>query len=297
MEGAESLRRKLGVTNELRSVVRTMKSLAAVNLRQYEKSLHALAQYRRGVEIGLGVVLEGVTGPDEPVKAGGALGAIVFGSDQGLCGQFNERIAAFAAQAIRPSPPGGGEAAVVAVGERLVAPLAEAGLGIERCLPVPASAAGVTPLVHELLIQVEAWREQKRLGRIVLFHNEPAGGVAFTQCRVDLVPVDLAFVKSRPHPRASRTLPAFTMQRAQLFAALVREHLFACLLGALLRSLSSESASRFGAMQAAEKNIDEILRELRLRFHDQRQGAVTAELLDISAGFEALCPDGAGATV
>ena len=50
-----SLRRKIGSAGDLQSVVRTMKALAASSIGQYEKSVRALADYYRTVELGLGV--------------------------------------------------------------------------------------------------------------------------------------------------------------------------------------------------------------------------------------------------
>ena len=50
-----SLRRKIDSAGDLRSVVRTMKALAASNIGQYEKAVRALADYYRSVELGLGV--------------------------------------------------------------------------------------------------------------------------------------------------------------------------------------------------------------------------------------------------
>ncbi len=41
-------------------------------------------------------------------------------------------------------------------------------------------------------------------------------------------------------------------------------------------------------MQAAENNIEERLKELRLHYNQLRQSTITEELLDIVAGFEAL---------
>jgi TolA-binding protein len=54
------------------------------------------------------------------------------------------------------------------------------------------------------------------------------------------------------------------------------------------QSLASENASRIAAMQAAEKNIQERLDELRGSFNQLRQSAITEELLDVVTGFEAL---------
>jgi len=41
-------------------------------------------------------------------------------------------------------------------------------------------------------------------------------------------------------------------------------------------------------MQAAENNIEDRLKELRLQYNQLRQSTITEELLDIVAGFEAL---------
>ena len=54
-----SLRRKIGSAGDLQSVVRTMKAVAASSIGQYEKSVRALADYYRTVELGLGVMLPG----------------------------------------------------------------------------------------------------------------------------------------------------------------------------------------------------------------------------------------------
>jgi F-type H+-transporting ATPase subunit gamma len=57
---------------------------------------------------------------------------------------------------------------------------------------------------------------------------------------------------------------------------------------AIAESLAAENASRMASMQAAERNIDERIQELHNQFHRQRQTSITAELLDIVGGFEAL---------
>jgi F-type H+-transporting ATPase subunit gamma len=50
-----SLRRKISGAKDLQSVVRTMKAVAASSIGQYEKSVRALDDYYRTVELGLGV--------------------------------------------------------------------------------------------------------------------------------------------------------------------------------------------------------------------------------------------------
>src|SRR5579871_1964995 len=107
-----SLRRKINSAGDLQSVVRTMKALAAASIGQYEKSVRALADYYRTVELGLCACFR----EREPVPliaarngqtGTGSSGAVVFGSDQGLVGQFNDVVAdyAIATLAARPGKP------------------------------------------------------------------------------------------------------------------------------------------------------------------------------------------------
>ena len=81
-----------------------MKALAAVSIRQYEQAVESLSEYNRTVEMGFQILLRDRFFAGEPLCANykqtfnltqTKLGAIVFGSDQGLCGQFNEQIAQY----------------------------------------------------------------------------------------------------------------------------------------------------------------------------------------------------------
>ena len=66
----ESLRRKIDGAGDLESVVRSMKALAAASVGQYERSVLALADYYRTIEMSLAVCLrhrgKRVAETDEP---------------------------------------------------------------------------------------------------------------------------------------------------------------------------------------------------------------------------------------
>ena len=93
-----SLSRKISSAGDLQSVVRTMKALAVSSIGQYEKSVRALADYYRTVELGLGACFRECGGASVNAvrtrqTGTGRVGAVVFGSDQGLVGQFNDEVA------------------------------------------------------------------------------------------------------------------------------------------------------------------------------------------------------------
>ncbi|MGC8604456.1 MAG: F0F1 ATP synthase subunit gamma, partial [Desulfomonilaceae bacterium] len=57
---------------------------------------------------------------------------------------------------------------------------------------------------------------------------------------------------------------------------------------AVAESMASENAGRLASMERAEKNIQERIEELILKYNQCRQLSITEELLDIVAGYEAL---------
>ena len=70
--------------------------------------------------------------------------------------------------------------------------------------------------------------------------------------------------------------------------ALIREYLFVSIYKACAGSLAAENASRLEAMQRAEKNIDEMLNDLKQSYNRLRQSTIDEELFDVVSGFEAL---------
>ena len=187
-----SLRRKIGGAGDLESVVRSMKALAASSIGQYEKSVLALADYDRTVELGLVVCLrnrrtDAAEQAGRPDAAAKAVTAIVFGSDQGLVGQFNDVLADFVAKALEPLP---GEKKVWAVGERVQSRLADTGLPPVGLFAVPTSVNAITPLVGQILVESEAHHGKGEIGELYLFHNRPKSGAAYEPVSQHLLPLD-----------------------------------------------------------------------------------------------------------
>jgi F-type H+-transporting ATPase subunit gamma len=58
MQTTESLKRRIKSAGDLLSVVKTMKALAAVSIRQYQKAVESLEDYNRTVEMGCKLCLK-----------------------------------------------------------------------------------------------------------------------------------------------------------------------------------------------------------------------------------------------
>jgi F-type H+-transporting ATPase subunit gamma len=295
MQTLQGLKKGIESTEGLHTVVKTMKSLAAVNIRQYERATEALAEYSSAVEIGLHVVLR----KSEPSRfiarrsPDGRLGSIVFGSDQGLCGSLNEQVVSLAADHMKEMSIDPESRFIVVVGERAKVLLEDRDQPVQRYVQVPSSVSGITAKVQDLLIQIERWNVENGIHRVLLFHSKQLSGASYRPHTVSLLPVNREWLSSlRGKSWPSRVLPTFTMDWDALFSALIKEYLFISLYRAFAESLASENASRLAAMQGAEKNIEERLSELNSQYHQQRQKSITEELLDIVSGFEALQKQG-----
>jgi len=284
----EALKRKIKSAQDLLGVVKTMKALAAVSIRQYQRSVESLADYNRTVEMGLQIILKDRQGAPEPARQRTKpLGAIVFGTDQGLCGQFNNLIVQHAVAELDKTEFKKEERFFIVVGMKAADILNDTGQNVLEILTQPGSTASITAMVQDITLLLEDWRFKRSVENMYLFYNEYLTGATYRPRTLKLLPVDNIWLTDLQKKKwDSRTLPMFTMDWERLFRSMIREYLFVSVYRAFANSLASENASRLAAMQNAEKNIEERLEELHVHFHRQRQMTITEELLDIVAGFE-----------
>ena len=283
-DSPEALRRKIDGASDLEAVVRTMKALAAASITQYEQAVQALENYNRTVQLGLSACFRQHPFNAADAPAHGQTAAILFGSDQGLVGQFNDSLTAFALSQL---PTQHRSLRLWCVGERVADQLAAAGLPAAQVFNVPNSLQGIGALVTDLLTALEPHMAQ--LSSVQVFHNRPQGGTQYQATGQRLLPLDTAWknqVQSLPWP--SKHLAEVLHCGPDTLRAMLNEHLFISLFRACTESLASENASRLAAMQRAEKNINEMLDELRQEFHRLRQNNIDAELFDVVAGYDLL---------
>jgi F-type H+-transporting ATPase subunit gamma len=267
-----------------------MKAIAASSIGQYEGAVRALEDYYQTVELSLRACL----GAPQTVSSqtathatdSGTIGVIVFGSDQGLVGKFNESMLEFMVQTLATRPE---DKIVWAIGERLQSRLEDTGLQQGKRFSLPSAIGAITPLVGQILAEVERLREKGAISQVVVFHHRPQANAIYTPVFQRLLPLDQAWreaISGIAWP--SINLPEVLHAGENTLRAFIREYLFVSLFRACAESLASENASRLAAMQRAEKNIDDLLEGLNRSFHRQRQSGIDEELFDLVAGFEAL---------
>lgn len=291
-ETTGSLLQKIRSATDLHGVVRTMKAVAASSVGQYESAVRSLDDYYHAVQLGLAACLRdpelrGSPGGMNLSKSErGSVIAIVFGSDQGLVGQFNEIMADFLLHTMQEVT---GEKSAWVVGERVGSRLEDSELESSVHFRLPGAIGAISPLIATIMSRVETLLERNELKEIYLFNNRPTGPSDYTPVRQRLLPLDAAWSRELSAlPWPTQRVPQVINGAGNTLPALIHEYLFVSIFRACAESLASENASRLAAMQRAEKNIDDILNQMTRSYHRLRKDNIDAELFDLIAGFESL---------
>ena len=284
MEGLQVIKKNINSTENLKSIVSTMKAHASSNINQFQNAARASMEYRNVLDMSLFVVLseEEEILPLDEVKNGSKL-HIVFGSDHGLAGRFNERITTFALDKI----PNDENEKVIVIGQQTYQRLKD-DLDIYRTFMQPQSTDNISSMVNGLLLQIDEIRDEMPIEKIILYYNKPDVNSAFTEKTELLFPIDLFELSKKKERWNSRSIPTYFADREVIISDLIKQYLFITLYRAFCFSLASENASRLASMQSAEKNIDTRLEELNFLFRRERQNSITEELNDIVSGFKAI---------
>jgi F-type H+-transporting ATPase subunit gamma len=221
----------------------------------------------------------------ETAETGGPAVLVIIGSDQGLVGQFNRTLLEHVVATMNDQGEGVG---VFGAGRQMNEAIRAEGLDLVEGFSLPRSVDGIARSSEAMLLSMEAYRREHGVSRIRLCHNRPTGSASYEPVDRAILPLSRAWLEElsgRAWP--TRTVPMHRSSWQELFSRTVQQHIQLILLRGLGESLAAENASRMAAMQAAESNIEERVGGLRQGYHQQRQQSITAELLDVMAGFEA----------
>lgn len=293
----ETLSRRTATLTSIRGIVHTMKTMSAINAVPYEHAARSVESYHQTVLSGLRAFVAR-TGPIAmPVAVKAERIMVVFGSDHGLCGNYNEVLAARAGAEVSGMASG---TRVLCVGARMNDALSDQGLIPEVTFLPPASADGIGRLASDIVTRLDEIGGGDLHGRLAVtlaFTRRAGRGqeeqkeqksqreLAVTQ----LLPLAPSLLSGMDNTLwQSRSLPDYTMSASQLFAALLRNHIFASVFHASAEAMVTENAARLALMQQAEQAVDDRLDEVGGQFRLVRQDEITNELMDIIIGFEAL---------
>ncbi len=279
----KEIEKQLKGVRSLKDIVHSMRSLAAVNLYKTEKVLQSIRQYRLMIQGGLGLAnyLLPAPGPEREGRSALPTAYLIFTSDQGLSGSFNEKIIDFVQQYESPSV----EILYMVSGIRGRDLLQERKINVFLHTSAPSSIDGIKKAMRDLSDTLYLYYSEGRFGSLILFYNVYASVGRFTPMAFSVLPLDITQFK---RDKSLPTQPHLYLTPEELLPLLLEEYLFIELYRALAESLASENGSRLKSMDSAGKNIDKKIEELLQLYRISRQEEITSEMLEIISGAEAL---------
>ncbi len=292
MEGLDALQKRIKTTQDMRSIVSTMKSLSAVSIIQYDSALKSLLEYGKTIDSGVVVLMKnGVVSVPKiktlPEKNRKVL-AIVIGSDTGLVGKLNRDTVSFAKKTLKEQGFLEENTHYIAVGRQIIGQFERHETPIEAGYPISNSVKAIGTTAATLLVKIDKLMRKELLTHVYLFYPQKEGALVRSSESL-IIPMGEEWLSSLKDKKwESKRFPIYKMPSDVLFSSLVQERLLMEVSTTLAQSLTAEHHMRLTTMQAAEKNIDENLEKMNQTYQQLRQENITTELLDVVNGAEAL---------
>jgi len=273
----EATHRRKQAVETVHDVVSAMRAIAAGRIQGAQRALESARRYHDVVMRGMATLLNGAT--SLPIAADHRpTTLVVMTSEQPLCGSFNPNILGYAEhrwQELREA----GDAHLVVVGERGIRQLVARGIEVSAGERAATSLEGLHDLVKRLADLLGKRYASGDLGSLVVVFNQYQSLSEQVPTEARLLPPDLEPIRRSAPARQSE--PYRYLTPAELLSGLVREYLFISLYLVAVESFASEQASRLVAMDASTRNTERMLETLRDLERRERQGEITAQVLEL----------------
>ncbi len=307
MPTLSDIKRRIRSVESTEQITRAMKMIAGARLRRAQERMLAMRPYTRELARLIASLLPELAGDEHTLLEKRAevrrVGVVLITPDRGLCGGLPGSLVREVTRFIESRRAEGREVVAFVSGRK-----GRRALGgrsdIELALVKEGDTELPTAAVAESLAR--AFADAFEQGRIdegyVIYAEFRSAAAQETRCR-QVLPIERESLggesergkgegegdnkKNEPAPEQSFGAE-FEPDIAGLFEAAARRHLGAVIYAALLEGAASELGARLTAMDAATRNANDLIGELTLQYNKARQAAITAELMDIGGGVEAL---------
>ncbi|NVL90245.1 MAG: ATP synthase F1 subunit gamma [Desulfobacterales bacterium] len=298
MATLKDIERKIGAVKKTQKITKAMNMVAASKLSRAQENMEAFRPYADKFAQVLGSLAERIEADEEhappllvPREEVKTVDLVLMTSDRGLCGSFNTNLIATAEKFLKEKADEDIETRLICMGRKgrdyfrrrkynILSDhigIVGARFGFNVAVTtgqglIDSFLGGETDEVHMLFSEfVSMARQVPTLKRLL-----PIAGVEKVEQtqeaeQVGYVPEHIC------EPSAE-----------ELMGEMLPKHVYVQIFSALLETSTSEHAARMAAMDNATSNCADMITSLTLIYNKARQAAITAELMDIVGGAEAL---------
>ncbi len=277
MISSVAIEKKMKALSATGDIVDAMKAYAGVAIRKTEELIANVREFEGNILTALAEImsLNGMLANGRPKDERRLL--VAFGSSQGFCGPFNEKMADAVAAMMAEGD------SLFLVGRRLRSSLETRGIEETAFHDSVVSVGGIASALRECLSRLLALYRDGEYYTLTLVYTSFSGKSAEVVVE-QILPPDVDRV---PAVQAGKPAALLYLDRELIFERLLEQFLGISLYRCFLESLRSENRYRLSSMDGASENIRRRIAELDSLGKYAHQEEVTEEMLEIlgSGGF------------
>jgi len=271
MPSSLEIEEKIRTFHDIADIVNAMKAYARVTARRTEEIVPKIRMYERNMLNAISDIL--LYFPDMPLlkNNGGRRILVGFGSSQGLCGPYNDKVAEAAAETLSETD------VLFIIGKRLASSLEPRHIVFSQYGESILSINGIQPALNAITAEImQIYKEQEFFNLTLLFTyvSENRALVSVEQ----ILPPDISSVRLKKN---NGQRPFTYLDPEVIFTAALEEFLYISLYRAYAESLRSENWYRLRSMEGASENLKRRIGELGSLQKYVRQEEITEEMLEI----------------
>lgn len=293
MSNLKEIRNRIRSVKNTQKITRAMKLVAAAKLRRAQDAVEASRPYASKMREVIGQLSSAIDPEEHPLfrqeETPEQTLIVLISSDRGLCGAFNAQLFRKVSTYRATDETNGGGLPVAPIGrkgrewarrEKVPTMLDLAGM---EALPSVENARTITEQVIEAFVT-------EKVDKVYLVFNEFISALSQQAVFEQLLPLDAEALSSgAPGPDDGTTRDyIFEPGRDELLEVLLPQYVQSQVYRAFLESQASEQGARMTAMDNATNNANDLIDRLTLQMNRARQAMITTELMEITAGAEAI---------
>lgn len=288
MASLKDIRRKVGAVQKTKQITRAMNMVAASKFKSAQMRMENFRPYAgkfMDVLNSLALRVDATSHPLLAVRDPKKIWAICMTSDRGLCAGFNSNLIKATERFMRDKGNEGKEISLFTVGRkgrdyfRKRANVINQQVNVfgkfDMTLSASISDDVITPFTNE------------EYDELYLIYNQFVNVSVQRPTVVRLFPLPSIGQESQTDAESSLEYD-YEPSAEALLNKILPMYIHVLVFRALLETSAGENGARMVAMDNATKNCEDLISSLTLKMNKARQAAITAELMDIVGGTEAL---------
>jgi F-type H+-transporting ATPase subunit gamma len=281
--------RKIGAVKKTQQITRAMNMVAAARLRSTQDRMERFKPYAQKFAEVLGNLAAGIDSEIHPLlvkkEAVSRVELLHFTADRGLCGSFNGNTINAAERWIKGQQHEERKCSLTLVGKKGRDYFRRKGADITESHVQIYGKIDIS-FINQMTREFTTRFLDEEIDEVYMMYTRFVNMGKQEPTLVKLIPIEPPQGVEANEESASEYL--CEPDAEQLLIELLPKHISVQILNAFLQNEVSEHAARMSAMDNATKNCREMVENLTLLYNKARQAAITAELMDIVGGAEAI---------